>query len=146
MKRIHLPSQNVIFWADFCLKTIFGSQRPSWIVRKMKYFSVGLFLGSISMSMPNFVQIRWTVFIYQAELWFSTQFWWNSSFDHRQPSWILRNMKNASLVVFARSSSMSMLNFVQIGWTVLIYQTKMLFSTHNFVEIQFLTTGSHLGF
>ena len=39
---------------------IFDCRQPSWILRKMKNFFAGLFLGSSSMSMQNFVGIRLT--------------------------------------------------------------------------------------
>ena len=42
------------------------------------------------------------------------QFW---TFDRRRPSWILIKMKNSSARLFLMSSSMSMPNLVQIGWT-----------------------------
>ena len=38
----------------------FDRRWPSWILRNMKNSFAGLFLGSSSMSMPNFVWIRWT--------------------------------------------------------------------------------------
>ena len=38
----------------------FDRRWPSWILRKMKNSFAGLFQGSSSMSMPNFVRIRWT--------------------------------------------------------------------------------------
>ena len=48
---------------------IFDRRRPSWILRKMKKSFAGLFLGSSSMSMPNFDWIRWTGSKCQAKMW-----------------------------------------------------------------------------
>ena len=48
---------------------IFDRRRPSWILRKMKNSFAGLFLGSSSMSMPNFDWIRWTGSKCQAKMW-----------------------------------------------------------------------------
>ena len=38
----------------------FDRRQPSWILRKTKNSSAGLFLGSSSISMPNIVLIGWT--------------------------------------------------------------------------------------
>ena len=55
IKGIHLPSRNVIFEPKLCRNSIFDRRQPSWILIKMKNSSTGLFLGSSSVSMPNFV-------------------------------------------------------------------------------------------
>ena len=55
-----MMSRNVICGVKFGRFWTFDRRRPSWILRKMKNSSAGLFLGSSSMSMPNFVWIRWT--------------------------------------------------------------------------------------
>ena len=47
----------------------FDRRWPSWILRNMKNSFAGLFLGSSSMSMPNFVGIRWTGAKCQAKMW-----------------------------------------------------------------------------
>ena len=60
MKGIHLPSRMVNFEPKLCRNSIFDRRQPSWILRKMKNSSAGLFLESSSMTMPNFVWIWWT--------------------------------------------------------------------------------------
>ena len=60
MSRIQMRSRNVICGVKFDRLWTFDRRRPSWILRKMKNSSAGLFLGSSCMSMPNLVQIRWT--------------------------------------------------------------------------------------
>ena len=52
-----------IYWIEVIAKPlkkhnasqIFDRRRPSWILRKVKNYFAGLFLGSSSMSMLNFV-------------------------------------------------------------------------------------------
>ena len=48
-----MRSQNVICGVNFDRFWIFDRHRPSWILRKMKNSSAGLFLGSSCMSIPN---------------------------------------------------------------------------------------------
>ena len=54
-----MRSRNVICGVKFDWFWTFDRRRPSWILRKMKNSSTGLFLGSSCMSMQNLVQIRW---------------------------------------------------------------------------------------
>ena len=70
MNRIQMPSRNVICRVKFGRFWTFDRRRPSWILRKIKNSSTGLFLGSTSMSMPNFIQIRRTGSKCQAKMWF----------------------------------------------------------------------------
>ena len=65
-----MPSRNVICRVKFGRFWTFDRRRPSWILRKLKNSSTGLFLGSTNMSMPNCVQIRWTESKCQAKMWF----------------------------------------------------------------------------
>ena len=60
MNLIQMMSRNVICGIKFGRFWTFDLRWPSWILRQMKNYSAGLYLGSSSMPMPNFVQIGWT--------------------------------------------------------------------------------------
>ena len=59
MNQIQITSENVICGVKFDRFWTFDHGQPSWILRKIKNFSAGLFLVASCMCMPNLVQIRW---------------------------------------------------------------------------------------
>ena len=48
----------------------FDLWRPSWILENVKNSCTRLLIGSNSMSVPNFVKIRWTGRLWWAKMWF----------------------------------------------------------------------------
>ena len=130
-ERVHLPSQIVIFQRKFCRNSIFDRRRPSWILRKMKNNSTGLFLRSTSMSIPYFFlnqnnEIKMTSRNVICGVKFC-RFW---TFDLKLPSWIKaiwkKNQKLFRRIVF-RVKDHFHACFVQIGWTGSNCQGKMWF-------------------
>ena len=86
MKGICLQNKNVISGVKFCQFFSFDRQRPSWILRKIKNAYSSLWVRSSSMSVPNFVKIRWTGRICWAKMWFVgsnlVNFWTLTFSDH----------------------------------------------------------------
>ena len=86
MKGICLQNKNVISGVKFCQFFSFDRQRPSWILRKIKNAYSSLWVRSSSMSVPNFVKIRWTGRICWAKMWFVgsnlVDFWSLTFGDH----------------------------------------------------------------
>ena len=70
---IQMPGRNVICGVKIGQFWTFYRRPPSWILRKIKNSSVGLFLGSKTMSVLIFVQIgRTGSNNCQVKMWFST--------------------------------------------------------------------------
>ena len=118
MSRIRMPGRNVIWGVKFGQFWTFD--RPAAILD----FAINekLFRSLVP-------RVKWYVYATFCPNWMSRirmpgrnvicrvkfgQFW---TFDRRRPSWILIKMKNSSAGLFLVSSSMSMSNLVQIGWT-----------------------------
>ena len=118
MSRIRMPGRNVICRIKFGQFWTFD--RPAAILD----FAINekLFCSLVP-------RVKWYVYAKFCPNWMSRirmpgrnvicrvkfgQFW---TFDRRRPSWILIKMKNSSARLFLMSSSMSMPNLVQIGWT-----------------------------
>ena len=111
---------------------------PSCILRKIKNAYTSLLLRSSSVSLPNFVKIRWSC-MPSRNMICGVKFCQFFTLDRRWTSWI----KNLALLVRLSSICMSMPNFVKIVWKGAVFWAEMWFVGCSLVNLLTLTGRCH---